>query len=177
MSVACSRRGFGLGLGAGLLALAAPPRPAGAHPFHTTTAEARVAPTSMTLQVSLRVLPEDLEEALRRRTGARRPLEQVDDADIVAYLRHAMRWRHDGGTRMPPRWVGKEVSVREAWLHFDYRLPTAAQTLQLDHRVFFELEDDQINTLEFGAGPHARTVSLTREGSTASFAIADKLRP
>jgi len=157
--------------GAAALIVAGRAQTARAHPYHTTNAEARVDRSTYTLQVSLRVLPEDLEEALRRSTGQARAVEALDTADLVAYLRRRMIWTHDGGTRMPPRWVGRELAPREVWLHFDHRLPTSARALTLDHRVFFELERDQMNTVRFEGLEGQKTVSLTRHNPRAELHI------
>ena len=149
-------------------------RPSGAHPYHTTDAEAELAYATHTVQISLRATPEDLEEALRQATGKRRPLEDVEDQVIIDYLRAHLKLRHDGGAAMPLRWIGKELSTAEAWLHFDYRLPSSARRLTIEHRVFFELEAQQLNTLRFKQGDQQTTLTFHRKAPSASLELAPR---
>ncbi len=170
-----SRRSWLVGVGGGLGALLGFGRRVWGHPYHTTDAEVRVDAATYTLQVALRVRPEDLEEALRRRTGQRQPAEDIDPAHVIDYLHDRMRWRHDLGASdrppLPARWVGREMEGRELWIYVDYRLPSRARELWLDHRVFFELEAEQINTVRFTGLDGERTVSLHRQGPTANLRI------
>ncbi|MCB1036066.1 MAG: hypothetical protein KDD47_19750, partial [Acidobacteria bacterium] len=57
------------------------PGPALAHPYHTTTAQAEVNREAGTLEVALKVLPEDLERAVERYSGEKVRLELDPDID------------------------------------------------------------------------------------------------
>ncbi len=65
------RRAFAHAAIASALLLAAAPRPAHAHPLHTTLAELSYDPATRVLQVSLRVFTDDFTNAVARRAGER----------------------------------------------------------------------------------------------------------
>lgn len=146
--------------------------PAAAHEFHTSTAEVEHNRDSGKLEVALRVIPEDLEEALSR--GRDRPvrLEVTEgvDALITAYL--AARFRVEGpdGEPRPVTWVGKEVSHRAAWLYFE--IPVDDETVwTLDNRVLFDVSETQINTVDFRDGERREAWTFTVESQAVELGL------
>lgn len=147
--------------------------PAWAHPAHVTIAEAEYVRERGTVEVSLRVRPEDLVAALEAaRTPAatqngepRRPLnlERTPEIDtqIADYLRRVFTLGEEAGAAKLI-WVGKEQEGRYLWLYFELRLPGAAPEslagLPLSNRALFEALENQANTVVLQDG--ARRVSL-----------------
>jgi hypothetical protein len=135
-----------------------------AHPFHVSLAEAEYDRESGVLEVALRVHPADLEEALRKQAGKRIVLDQSADADerIVAYLRRTFAMKTPQGEAAEIRWVGKEVSVKQAWLYFEVPLPGGIENVEVSQRMFFELLPDQVNTVHLRDGERRVTLHFTR---------------
>ena len=73
------------------------------------------------------------------------------------------------------KWVGKEVSVKAAWLYFELPLPDGCEGVTLSNRIFLELEANQVNTLNLREGKQKATLHFTREKpkATVSFAPDD----
>ncbi len=135
-----------------------------AHPYHTTTTQVEHNRERATLEIALKAWPEDLERALTEAAGEKVRLELTADVDqhILDYLRGHFRIREDDAL-LELRWVGKEISVRAAWLYFEIPVPPSLAGLELEQRVFFELQTDQLNIVEVRDGTARYTLSLHRD--------------
>ncbi len=60
------------------------------------------------------------------------------------------------------RWVGKEIDLRYAWLYFEICIPDGVVGLEFTNRIFFELEPDQANTINFTDGDWNSSLRFTR---------------
>ncbi|MCA9713838.1 MAG: hypothetical protein KC468_03980 [Myxococcales bacterium] len=149
------------------------PRRARAHPYHASLAELDRDPRTGALEVALRLIPEDLARALNRSAG--RPVDLDDpgarEAPTRAYVARSFlvtRPRSPGGPPRPvaPRWLGMEVTIKEVWLYFAFALAPEAARVTLLNRALFELEPQQINTVDARVG--SRRASLVfRPGDAA----------
>jgi hypothetical protein len=151
-----------------LLALAAPG--ASAHRFHASLAELEYVPTTHTVEISIRVFPDDLEEALGRRTGKHVRLDVTPNAEQLAeqYVRSAFVLYDSSKKEIPLEWVGMEVKTDSAWLFVQATVPDGLDGVRLRNAIFFELFGDQVNT-----------VNVKRGGakSTLVFKSGDPARP
>lgn len=121
------------------------------HPFHASIAEAEWKPTKNTLEIALRGHGSDLENALRLRTKKRIDLEKTKDIDklIADYLANVITVKQKNGKKATLTWVGKEITVKATWLYFEISLPAGLEGATIENRLFFELLDDQVNTITF----------------------------
>ena len=142
------------------------------HPFHITIAEADYNAESGRLEVALRIYnPGDLEEALGLRAGERVNLETTEGVDdlIAEYLdEHLIVERPDGEKAMI-EWVGKEVTVKTAWLYFEIPLPEGPEGSTFTNTLLFEVEPDQANTMVFGRGDNRASLRFTSERRTLTL--------
>ena len=135
-----------------------------AHPSHLSLAEAEWNAQTGSLEVALKVLPLDLERALKRQFGRDVDLDKTPqkalDGMITRYLQQGF-WLTDAeGRKRTWRWVGKEVSVKEAWLYFEADLPGGLQGVQIGSRFFMELQNDQVNWVNLRQGKRRLTLKL-----------------
>ena len=140
-------------------------RSADAHPFHVTIAEAEWNPKTSSLEVSMRVNPIDVERVLRERLKRSVELSESDEAAekaVFAYLQERLVLSSGPKTKWKPKWVGMEVKINRAWLYFEYPMPQPPRSLRVEHRLFHELEDDQVNTLLLKVGGVKQTRHFTR---------------
>lgn len=152
------RRGFVLGA----LGLSLVPTRVRAHPYHTTSAVADVR--GRTLEVTLTVTPEDLQEALRRRAG--RPVDIDADPEVDALAHHYVATRFVVKHAKAPltmQWIGCEVEAETARLYFEFPLPADLTAVTLRNGVFFELAPAQINRVLVRRGKKARTLRFRAE--------------
>ncbi len=145
-----------------LLILAALTSPLAAHPYHATVAEAQLNAETGRLEISLKVIPEDLERALRRRHRERVILERTPRVDemILDYLRDSFVVTQKG-ERHSLSWVGKEIGPEGCWLYFEVPMADGLAGAQLRNTIFFEIEASQINTVRLRAGDLHRTLIFT----------------
>ncbi len=131
-----------------------------AHPYHASLAEAEYNPERRSLEIALRVLPEELEAVLSERAGKPVNLDATDKVDelIVAYLNETFRLLTDQASSPALQWLGKEVSHRAAWLYFEVVIDPKLRW-SLENRVLFDYEPRQVNTVLLRLGE--MQVSLT----------------
>ncbi len=134
-----------------------------AHPFHVSATEVEHRRETQSLEISLRVDPDDLEKALGRRARRRVKLDRTDGVDelIAAYLRERFVVRRAKGAEGELIWVGKEIDVKHAWLYFEIRVPGRVDGLRISNRVFFELYREQSNLVTFKDGGRRSSLRLT----------------
>ena len=117
-----------------------------AHPYHSSFAEIGWSETGDALEVSLRVIPEDLETLLGWRAG--RAVVLADSAAVRKmvgdWLADNFRVRVPGGEPLPLALVGLEAGPGESWLYFTVTAPRD-QRLQLENRVLLEISENQAN--------------------------------
>ncbi len=158
-------------LGAWCCALA--PQTAHAHPYHVTFAEATLDEASWSLQIAIRMKPEDLEEALRRSSGVEAKLEEFPDraAHAYRYLSSKLFFERGDAPRLPIRWVGMELSLRDAWVYLEVPLPSKTRRVTVHNDIFFDLELNQANTIELRLLSEQTTLTFRRDQPTAIVEI------
>lgn len=118
-----------------------------AHPSHSSYAELDWNEAGSTLEVALRVVPEDLEQALTRAEGQPVVLQERDQDSsrvVQAYLATHFLVANDRGEKMPLSLVGMEISHNQTWIYFTVATGTG-RPLTLDNRLMMETADSQIN--------------------------------
>ena len=124
------------------------------HPYHVSLAEIEYNEQTGNFEVSLCVWPADLERALAQMTESPVDLDSTENLDqlIANYLEQTFQFRSAQENVAPIRFVGKELDLKQGWLHFEVQTagdntndPPAANEWTLNNRVFFELNEDQSN--------------------------------
>jgi len=150
-----------------------------AHPFHVSIADAEYNRNADAIEVSLRVDPTDLEQALRTRTGEHIVLETAPDIDenIAAYLRDVFIVRRADGTNAPLQWVGKELSLKAVWLHFQLDEPGKLDGAVMVNRVLFDVLPSQTNTVNLTVDRRLHTLTFTPQRAEIPLSILKEDRP
>lgn len=119
------------------------------HKFYTSLAQVEYNSEEKSVEVSMRVFADDLELALKRRTGREVRLDQTKDADrlVLAYLQDTFEIRNREGVTKSLKWVGMELRAGVAWLYFEAEMPEGLSGARLRDQVLFELFDEQVNTV------------------------------
>ena len=140
-----------------------------AHPYHLTRAEVAWNAQSGNFEVALCVWPVDLESALRQQEQRPVDLQREPKLDelTLSYIQSRFRLRPnppaDGEEQTelePPakiRWVGMEPGLKHTWLYFEIQGDPEVTDWTLENRVFFELNADQLNHVQWSLGKRFET--------------------
>jgi pimeloyl-ACP methyl ester carboxylesterase len=112
-----------------------------AHPHHNTTAEAAWNASERTLEVSLRLPPEDIEAALRASDDSIRIDPPTDSAEAAlrTYLQPRFTASGPGDTAWEFRWVGFETDERFTLAHFALAAPPEATFVRVTNAVLLDV--------------------------------------
>lgn len=144
-------------------ACAWPDRPAAAHDFHASLTQIEVNSSAKTVEIAIRVFVDDLEDALSRRAGRRVQLGTTSgfDALALAYVSAGLRIETAGGELLPLEWVGKESTVDIVWLYVEAPIREGLDNVKLHDTLFFELFEDQVNTVNVRDGKRRATLTFS----------------
>ncbi len=167
------------------------------HPYHVSSAEIRWNETTGNFEVALCVWPADLERAIANQTKSTANLERIVDLDaelkqyvaarfsirpklsdtnITSDAASAQSTTESGSEKRTGefRWVGHEIDLKQAWLYFE--IPGSQQVGQwkISNRVFFELNEEQLNQVQLSVGNSSSSVALTHSNPTHDFETAKK---
>jgi len=137
---------------------------ANAHPFHVSHAQVEFNAKSSSLEVALHVHAIDLERVLHQVNGKPVDLDKTKkiDEQIKKYLRQVFLV-HLKGKKKPLKlkWIGKETTVKSAWLYFEVPIPKKTQTVEISHHLFFKTVDGQQNIINYRNGKSRRSFRFT----------------
>ncbi len=173
------RRSLFLGVALVAAVVSSPADCQASHPYHVSHAEVNWNETSGNFEVALCVWPADLEKALKGDTGKSVDLDEVENLDqlLEAYVGKKFRitsanGQADSNSEKPVapsiRWVGHERDLKKAWLYFEISGDKTIRKWKIENRVFFELNEDQLNHVDFKYGKSAKVV-VSRLGQTANL--------
>ena len=174
-----NRRSLFLGVALVAAVVSSPADCQASHPYHVSHAEVNWNETSGNFEVALCVWPADLEKALKGDTGKSVNLDEVENLDqlLEAYVGKKFRitsanGQADSNSEKPVapsiRWVGHERDLKKAWLYFEISGDKTIRKWKIENRVFFELNEDQLNHVDFKYGKSAKVV-ISRLGQAANL--------
>ncbi|HKG20846.1 MAG TPA: DUF6702 family protein, partial [Blastocatellia bacterium] len=96
-----------------------------AHKFHESLTQLEYNEQARTVELSLRLFADDLEEGLSRRAARKVRIDKTEDADALtlAYVQDAFELRDRDGRAKIFRWVGMEIKVDVAWVYVEADMP------------------------------------------------------
>jgi hypothetical protein len=157
------------------------------HPYHVSRAEVNWNQKTGNFEVALCLWPADLEKAISIAQGKPIDLDKVENLDelMKSYIEKKFLIRsaplvNEAQELAKPnlniRWVGHEKTIKQAWLYFEIKGERTVSRWTIENRIFFELNDDQMNLVELtnGAGsnavicshPSAKHLFLTQRSTT-----------
>jgi hypothetical protein len=123
---------------------------AAAHPAHNSYSEIDWSEDGKFLEVSMRIIPEELETALSWQnplgTAVVLENETLSGPLVEAYLSKNFQVRGSHSELMAVTLVGMDISYAESWLYFTVAAATS-ERLSLRITVLQELDKQQINVL------------------------------
>ena len=153
---------------------------AASHPYHVSHAEVNWNPNSGNFEVALCVWPADLEKAISRQQGEPVDLDKIDNLNELmeryiqktfllrpAKMKNGSKDEQQQVSRI--RWIGHEKSIKEAWLYFEITGMSSPSRWTIENRVFFELNEDQMNQVELTVRDRSNSVICIRPDSKHLF--------
>lgn len=145
------------------------------HEVYNSLTIAEYNPQSKAIEVSLKLFTDDTDQCLGRYYRENINLGEKDehpesDSLLFAYINQRLTFSC-GGARLTPRYYGKEVSIEETWVYFDYPVDCGMdEPLQVDNRIFTEAFSAQVNMVKFsGPGIPDQRLQLLAENTTGTF--------
>ena len=147
---------------------------AAAHPFAISLAEFEFNREEKVVEVSLRVYPEQLEQALTLAAGKKISLERTEDIDsrIARYISERLSLGAPStdvkvAAPTPIKWIGKEASAKEVWIYFEIPLDGPLAGQQIRNSLLFEVNKEQVNIVNLKDGERIATCVTIRSRPTA----------
>lgn len=133
------------------------------HTFHASLAQVEFNESSKKVEIAIRVFVDDLEEALTRQAGRRVRLDTTSNVDALAlsYVTRSIRIETAQGAPVALTWIGKEPSVDVVWIYVEGSASESIENGRLRYAAFFELFDDQVNTVNIKAGKRRATLTFS----------------
>lgn len=120
-----------------------------AHKFHASFARMNYNNQDQSLEITLRLFADDLENILSKRAGRHIRIDKTADAAqlTLAYLQESFELRGRDGRAKRLRWIGMEPEVDTVWIYIEAKVREDVAELSVRNRILFDLFDDQINLL------------------------------
>jgi hypothetical protein len=129
-------------------------QPALAHKFHESLTQLEYNEQARTVELSLRLFADDLEEILSKRARKKVRIDKAQDSEArtLAYIQDSFELEGRDGKAKTFRWVGMEINVDVVWVYVETDMPEGLDQARLRNRIFFDLFDDQINRVNVKSG-------------------------
>ena len=120
-----------------------------AHKFHASFARVNYNNQEQSLEITLRLFADDLENILSRRAGRHIRIGKTTDAAplTLAYLQDSFELRGRDGRAKKLKWIGMEPEVDTIWIYIEVKAREDIAELSVRNRILFDLFDDQLNVL------------------------------
>ncbi len=154
-----------------LTAYVSPGPQASYHDFHLSKCLIRYNEAEQSLQISLHIFLDDLEEALRRQgapapfLGTEREAESAE-THLLAYLRQHFRLRVNGQGR-DYEFIGKECAddLAAVWCYLEIKAVQTLQELEITNSLLLEVFDDQKNLVSIQGPGNKQGMVVLQKGA------------
>ncbi|WKN29875.1 hypothetical protein PZB74_12960 [Porifericola rhodea] len=148
------------------------------HPFHVSVMSVHHAADENSLQITLKIFADDLEEALNNKQFRKEGAPFVDvlnpdnpqqlDQQIEQYLRKHIELKVNGKVAKAS-YLGKEMEDLAMWCYFEVKDVEELNSLSVSNSLLTEIFDDQINIV------HANTNGVTKSMKLAGNRLLDSV--
>lgn len=156
---------------------------AAAHPNHTSHADVDYHADAQRLEISLRVIAEDLLAALQAEAGAgaaelsweKTPADELDRR-VRDYVLPRFRFLTRDGREIALGWVGRDGDradgEQRVWLYFEAQLPAGLEGVRVEHSVLHDRVPRQRNTVRVRQGDRSTTLAFAPGQSPRPIVLA-----
>lgn len=135
------------------------------HPLHLSVSDIKHNPEAKSLEIIQRLFVDDLEDALRHKnTGKVNILNPADPDRMSALISQYVQQHfqlHLNGKQAPVKFLGYEIEGDAVWAYMEVSNVRKIKSIGIQHTVFFELFDDQVNLVNVEKEGEIRSLKLT----------------
>ena len=147
------------------------------HEFYVSLTEIRYNPESERMEVSLRIFPNDMDQALMDHYGiASALLTELEppaaDSLLEIYLQELFRIELDGAA-LPLSYLGKEAESDVMWCYMESNVVKKPHKILVNNAILTELFEDQVNIIQVYVGKWNRGMLLRKEDPRGSLTIEE----
>lgn len=139
------------------------------HPFHVSVMNIDHAPEENSLQITLKIFADDLEEALNDERFHEEGQPYVDvlnpqdqqrlNQSIEAYLQRHLSIEVNG-TEVQPYYLGKEMEGMAMWTYLEVKGIDKIEAVRVKNSLLTEIFDDQINIVHINYRNTVKSMKL-----------------
>lgn len=134
------------------------------HPLHLSISELELSPKSGSLEISHRIFIDDLENAIKDRTGIAVSLSDPKDPELAQqlvgdYIHQHFRLQLNGKSIMP-QYLGYEVEEEAIWAYMEVPKVRKISSVSVQNTLFFKRFTDQINIINVKVGDSLKSLRL-----------------
>jgi hypothetical protein len=144
------------------------------HPVHVSSTQVDLSRDGRSLEVTVRLFTDDLEEALKatgRPVSVHKAPSAVVDSALSAYVGERVQFGLDGAALARGRLIGHEQEDDATLVFVEVPLRTKPVRIAIAQRVLLEQYDDQTNLLHLRFGTVKRSALLRRGNERAEFVL------
>ncbi len=136
------------------------------HPFHISVTEINHNEANESLEISIKMFSDDLEDALNKRFGKRLNLgleDQHPDTEVylALYLADELGLSQ-GGQDLTVDYVATESNIETTWCYLEVSGVQSLNQLSIRNEIMFESFDDQKNMVHVRAKGETHSLLLDR---------------
>jgi len=141
------------------------------HKFYVSISEVNHNAENASLEISMKIFTDDLEDALEVGTSKKiwlgDPKREVPETDslLANYLERKLTFTVNGEAQTP-LFIGKELEADVTWCYLEIKGVTDLKSIAIDNRLFLDLFDEQKNLIHIYANDKEKSLFLRRGKSS-----------
>jgi len=148
------------------------------HKFYVSITEIRLNDENNTIEISMRIFPDDLDRAISQIQGV--------NPQIATELEHedADKWIEDyvlqrfslqlNGIKIKCSFLGKEQESDAVWCYFEGKFTGSPKELTVTQKILTDSFEDQVNIVQFYHNDFNKGIMLDKSKTTEKLQILSK---
>lgn len=145
------------------------------HPYYVTISQIDYNSSNESLEISMKMFTDDLENALNESGAGKLHLGEVDESEkadtyIGRYIAKQMEISVNG-VPVKLSFLGKEVDMDVTWCYVEVLEVPTPQNMDISNRMFMEMFDTQVNIVHVNLGQKEKSALLNKGKSSANISF------
>ncbi len=147
------------------------------HKFYVSLTEIRYNDSTERFEVSMRIFPDDLDQALLQRSGINTQLateleHEKADSLLMVYLLEDFKLQVNG-EELELNYLGKEPESDAVWCYLESSRVAAPETVTILNAILTEFFPDQVNIIQLYHGNWNKGLLLNRDEYEGKLTIGE----